>query len=230
MALSAADLRRMHADKPKPEEQPKPAFRRGGYSEGADNGGGKPRPASEALVKYLRDLVAERQPDADPAHVERVIAGGQARVSQAIAKLKAMPRVERPVEQAPVQQRLIHDEVWPGVYTVEEEGAPSGYYTFRVALQAEDAAFAPGATILSVLTGPDNNSDYTGIGFLRKGRLAPWKSRASQVTDPMRKAVARLLADPESVLRAKHCIQCGQTLTTPESIAAGIGPVCAGRM
>jgi hypothetical protein len=54
---------------------------------------GGPRPASPESHSFLRRLVAERYPSASEEYIASVIAQGQARVSQAIDKLKAMPKV-----------------------------------------------------------------------------------------------------------------------------------------
>jgi hypothetical protein len=34
----------------------------------------------------------------------------------------------------------------------------------------------------------------------------------------------------EYVLRSSHCGVCGRKLSTPDSIRAGIGPICAGKL
>ena len=114
--------------------------------------------------------------------------------------------------------------------------------TFQLRRQATDAEFAPGKTILSILTGSDNESDYTGFAFVSEEYgLCIWRKRRES-------AHFRYYADmivgflgldePEeieigsrkySVHAERRCAVCGRTLTTPESVERGIGPICAGK-
>lgn len=110
---------------------------------------------------------------------------------------------------------------WPGMYTVETE---DGHVTFRVHIQPSDSKFAPGATVISLLTGRDNTGDYTSFGFLREGKLHPFKSFLTHTR--MLDRANQFLADPDAALESKHCARCNRVLTTPESIAIGMGPEC----
>lgn len=142
------------------------------------------------------------------------------RIERVIASLRKAreeaPKVA-PVKEAPVTEFA----VWPGTYTVETE---SGRRTFKVTVQKSDAKFAPGAVILSFLSGPDNGNDFTGFAFLDGTTIRPWK-RFKESTELLGFA-ERLVANPEAALVAKNCARCGETLTVPESIRAGFGPVC----
>ena len=115
-----------------------------------------------------------------------------------------------------------------GTYTVDRS---YGHRTFQVKTQKDDAKFAPGKRILSVLSGSDNEADYTGIGFIgrtEKGKhyLGPWK--AYHESGPLTQELAkRLLEDPRSALVAGRCARCSRKLTTPESLARGLGEHCA---
>lgn len=122
-------------------------------------------------------------------------------------------------------------------------GLPDGTYTvvlgtehrtFKVKTQKTDAKFAPGQRVLSGLVGPDNTSDYVGLGFVStdargKHHLRPWKKYRDSGAVTQQAAQA-LLSDPRSALVAAVCCRCQRTLTTPESIAAGIGPDCANKV
>lgn len=121
--------------------------------------------------------------------------------------------------------------VQPGIYTMEY---PDGHHrTFRVRVQESDAKFAPGKAILEYLRGPNNEADYEGFAFIEPTfRLQVWK----RYRDAESEAVSSLLRDaneftthPERAHLAASCIRCNATLTTPESIAAGIGPTCASK-
>lgn len=133
------------------------------------------------------------------------------------------------------------EPIWPGVYTVEDG---FGHRTFRVVAQRHDAEFAPGATVVEYLKGRDNDNDYAGFAFLREGKLQVWKRfkenemvSYAAVLVAHADAVALATSRDEaitvehdgatySIMAAKNCIRCGRTLSTPESVTAGIGPEC----
>jgi len=104
--------------------------------------------------------------------------------------------------------------------------------TFRIHTQPDDAEFAPGRRIVSQLAGPDNTHDYRSFGFVRDdGTIMVWKKKRGGNYE----IYARMLEHPE-IFEAKGavyhfstvCRRCNRTLTTPESIESGIGPICAG--
>ncbi len=97
---------------------------------------------------------------------------------------------------------------------------------------------------VSLLTGPENDSDYQYMGIITpKGSgytpgvttyfnfRVTAKSRIG-VTAPSMLAASFLAThfeDPRmEVWHEGRCGRCGRTLTVPESIASGIGPTCAG--
>lgn len=117
-------------------------------------------------------------------------------------------------------------------------------FTFRLRVPADHAG-RPDPTRrpiwVSVLTGPENTSDYAFIGtlWLEDGRPAIFhhspKSRFA-ATAPAAQAArwfARLATDAPTALLARaevwhegRCGRCGRTLTVPESIESGFGPEC----
>lgn len=108
--------------------------------------------------------------------------------------------------------------------------------TFRIATQADDAKFAPGRRVVSLLTGPDNETDYRGFGFLDAApdgrvKITVWKKcRGGQfeaLAEMLENLPAHEAAGQVSVNFDARCRRCNRTLTTPESVASGIGPVCA---
>ena len=112
---------------------------------------------------------------------------------------------------------------WSGTYTVETD---DGHRTFKVRVQPSDAEYAAGKTVISLLTGPDNEGDYTDFGFLRDGRLTPFRSfRVGH--EQLLEAATAFLRNPDDALVSKSCGRCGRTLTTPESIERGFGPECS---
>lgn len=93
---------------------------------------------------------------------------------------------------------------------------------------------------VGLLTGPDNESDYTYVGILdaENGRLVlTRKSKYTDNSNPVawfRYVAANLWKDTEmesdwTVHHEGRCGRCGRTLTVPASIESGIGPVCAGK-
>lgn len=119
-----------------------------------------------------------------------------------------------------------------GIITVENTTRGT-HRTFRIRTQKEDAKFAPGERILSILTGPDNTSSYTQIAFIKDdGRILLWRRyEQSQYAQ-----FIRVLLEPEHYRSIGfvyhyegHCRRCNRLLTEPQSLRSGIGPVCDGR-
>lgn len=120
--------------------------------------------------------------------------------------------------------------------------------TFKLVTQPEDSEFAPGQRVLSLLTGPNNEADYESFAFVddEKG-IAVWKRFRGQGGQ---KSAHEWYADmisglsghhkttcdwsqpsakaPEGykLLVERHCLRCNRLLTTPDSIAMGMGPTC----
>ena len=128
-------------------------------------------------------------------------------------------------------------KVFNGIYTVKS--AKTGdHRTFKIHTQPKDAKFAPGQRIVGLLTGPDNTADYAGFAFIDDNGIHVWRSK----TESLWKTYADMLwslaldgglspwADKGfTILASGTCMRCNRTLTPPESILSGIGPVCAGR-
>jgi hypothetical protein len=109
-----------------------------------------------------------------------------------------------------------------------------GRFTYKVVRPKgakEDSRFR----FVSVLTGPDNNCNYSFIGIIfdddqfrhsRKSRVKKnslsfrafdwfWRHRENPA--------------PAEIYHEGCCGRCGRRLTTPESIETGLGPICAER-
>jgi hypothetical protein len=131
--------------------------------------------------------------------------------------------------------------------------------TLRISTQKDDAKFAPGQRIVSLLTGADNDSDYTGFAFAddntgiriwRKKRSGPFPWYALMVDAYFRGSASAesgargILIDDDSIRIVladgsektyvvhleRKCSRCNRTLTVPESIDAGIGPICLAKL
>jgi len=110
--------------------------------------------------------------------------------------------------------------------------------TFKIArVEFEDR---PGEFFfVHLLTGPDNENDYTYLCKLDPGKgelRATAKTRAgAERTDAwmrLQAAIDLAWGNPPAVRVVAHhcgkCARCGRMLTDPESIERGIGPVCVG--
>jgi hypothetical protein len=117
-----------------------------------------------------------------------------------------------------------------GFYTVSF--ADGEYVTIRV---QEDFRDNPDANcrVVGYLSGPDNTSSYTGFAFVVNGQIRTWRKWSGKLAR-QHEAVSVLMG-AESIKKfgkayaqiSGNCYVCGRTLTTPESLAAGIGPICA---
>lgn len=115
--------------------------------------------------------------------------------------------------------------------TVTVESTTGDHRTFRIRRQADDAKFAPGERILEMLIGPNNESDFAGIGFVKDGgKVILWSKHKDKAK------LISVLTDVSlwemrgfRYLIEATCRRCNRKLTTPESIESGIGPTCEGR-
>lgn len=155
-----------------------------------------------------------RQQEADrQRHYEALVASGDPFVDGE----------EKSEEQPTV---ALHD----GYYTVALED--DKHRTFRLRTQDEDDTFAPGKQIIGFLAGASNESDYVNFAFVIDGEIRLWSKFRHGYEKVI--AAARHLASGHADEAGKmyaqesgNCYICNRTLTTPESIAAGIGPTCA---
>lgn len=121
-----------------------------------------------------------------------------------------------------------------GIYTVKfDDGS---YRTIRLRATWESRKQNVGEQVACYLAGSDNESDYAPFAFVHHGESFLFKKFAKN--EDLKNALAALLADPETAKamgveyarQSGNCYVCNRQLTTPESIEAGIGPICAGRI
>jgi hypothetical protein len=153
--------------------------------------------------------------------------------------------------------KSIRDFVTGGdaVFTIEN-GTTGVHYTYRVRCPEprpdEDPEQERSLCFVDVLTGPNNEDDYSPVGIMTWGNGrwnyrhydGSWgaKRRCSQLPedapsvlgflwllDQLTKADDKGLKTPAAFYHEGRCCVCGRALTTPESVAAGVGPVCAER-
>jgi len=112
-------------------------------------------------------------------------------------------------------------------------------YTFRSRL-VKDGDPAVGPFFISVLTGPDNTSDYQYLGtvFVESAGIMYRHGHKSRISDqaPSNHAIKWFInfaLDRKPDTKAfqfwheGRCGVCGRKLTVPSSVASGIGPKCA---
>lgn len=119
-----------------------------------------------------------------------------------------------------------------GFYTITF--ADGGHRTFRVSTQPPGSKFAPGKRVVALLIGPDNTSDYEGMAFLTAAGISPWKrfqgTRTAVWLDWLWDMMNGEIVDGCELEVSGRCLMCNRTLTTPESIKDGIGPICKGKL
>jgi hypothetical protein len=89
-----------------------------------------------------------------------------------------------------------------------------------------------------VLDGPCNQSDYRYIGYIipqKVGLVAgkkglPTADSYRALNWAINKFAAEEMPDELELWHSGNCGACGRELTVPESIATGLGPVCAKRV
>lgn len=115
-------------------------------------------------------------------------------------------------------------------------------FTYNVAIPNDQKPESASIWFVSVLTGCENTSDYSYIGWIRKdnatGKFFFKYGVKSRVGENAPSVVAfdfifnKLLVPgfgkPNlEIWHEGKCCRCGRTLTVPESIESGVGPECA---
>ncbi len=141
-----------------------------------------------------------------------------------VAQVRECFSVAAPVEPTPVApvEVSVPKVILDGTYTVVHE---HGHTTLRLKTQPLDSKFAPGQQVASYLAGPD---EYVGFAFVDKIEgIKVWSRFRSD--SRLIEALVSATKGGEDVMVSANCFRCGRELTTPESIAAGFGPICAGK-
>lgn len=115
------------------------------------------------------------------------------------------------------------------IFTVSN---PKGeYYTFKIRHPEKKPFF------VSLLKGPDNNSDYVYLGIYNPINFEIYLTEKSKFNDDsvpvkvVRWAIKQIASNKQipngySIQHENKCCRCGRKLTTPSSIDNGIGPEC----
>jgi hypothetical protein len=118
-------------------------------------------------------------------------------------------------------------------------------FTFKVAIPKDRETGEPvtdGTLMVGVLTGSDNETSYTWLGrvsrdifwigrkFPRPGDISRDAPCAKAFDWTWRQLVRGAIPEQLEIWHEGRCGRCGRKLTVPESVAAGFGPECAGRV
>lgn len=108
------------------------------------------------------------------------------------------------------------------------------HFTYKIEV-APKRANLPQAYFVMVLVGPDNTNDYAYLGmighdnrfFVTRNSKFPNGSCAVAMGWVMDHLALGEMPPMTEIFHEGRCGRCGRTLTVPESIETGIGPVCA---
>jgi len=115
------------------------------------------------------------------------------------------------------------------------------HFTYKIKPLSKKEGMPP-AYFVSVLSGPDNENDYTYVGMifdrptevtfnLTKGSKFNYNSPCVIAISWVIEYLACEQEPPMTeIYHEGRCGVCGRTLTTPESCLTGIGPICAAKM
>jgi len=126
------------------------------------------------------------------------------------------------------------------VLTLESKRT-GGHYTYRIRQSKYrlSGLTVRGSFFVDLLTGPDNQDDYTYIGTLENFPFAglTFRTTSASIMGLGSKPIAGLnyllahlrhgrLPEDMIIRHEGRCGRCARVLTTPESIQRGIGPEC----
>jgi len=131
------------------------------------------------------------------------------------------------------------DFVLAGRCTLTIELPNGNHYTYGINGKDSDGKFPP-SWFVSLLTGPNNETDYNYLGMLEPHSGNVRLTRASKFTEEtlpvklIQRVIKRIWVNELHIVKqhgynvhhSGKCGRCGRKLTTPESLERGIGPEC----
>lgn len=118
-------------------------------------------------------------------------------------------------------------------FTVRSEQT-GNRFTFKVRKPSDTSPH-----FVSVLTGADNENDFSFLGSIFGGKVYSHGSRSKISSESLSAKAAKWVVSKVikgetlsgcEVWHAGKCGRCGRKLTVPESIETGIGPECATKL
>lgn len=176
-----------------------------------------PKPASERSLSYLRDLMLDKAAHLGETKAEAnekieawyIQEPNQAQVSEAITRLKGEGYTGRKysfAEEAPAQPSA---ELEDGFY--ELPGIDVNDPAFRI-VKVQHAVHGSGNQYAKELNVGTGKFEYVA------GLISKVRAEGTNLSLERARELGQLYG---------ICVRCGATLTDEDSIAAGIGPVCA---
>jgi hypothetical protein len=112
------------------------------------------------------------------------------------------------------------------------------WFTYKIKRAKKDEENSP--FFVSVLTGNDNDSSYTYMGTIFNGeKLKFTLTKNSKIGDSALSYKAfnffftllmnNKVHEDMAIYHRGLCSVCGKSLTQPESLKSGVGPICSGR-
>lgn len=170
---------------------------------------------TEKQVSYLQSLRASRTPNvSEQAVAQWVTTVDRATVSKKIDELKAMPIVAGPLSSkaqiAQQQAKVTRPEPEDGIYFVPDAEGPGNIF------KVYKMVHGSGRQGVKRLVVEDQEGSFLYLGLAVKH--LPLEAKKMSLEEAQ--AFGRLYG---------FCVRCGATLTDEDSIARGLGPVCAGK-
>lgn len=177
--------------------------------------------ASEAQVKFINSLMGEVElTDEQRSGAETALEGGltKSQASSWISRLLELKKTQPKMRSVTTASREPLPDVPAGRYAITGQDDSTDFYKVD---RPEEGKWA-GYTFVKLLVASGGFGDD----------LSEQRVSFAQI----RSVLERILEDgPEKAMKRYghelgECGHCGRTLTNPESIELGIGPVCAGKM
>jgi hypothetical protein len=173
--------------------------------------------ASERQQKYIQDLILERDVSGIEMPTVLTVSAASELIKTLLARPKVQPAADIPIIATP-----------PGYLQDLLPDIPHARY----AIQEIDFTISPEPVWKFYQVDKPQEGRWAGRTFLKaqaSDELWPIRDKAR-----IRVVLEAILHDPTKAMidygrQIGHCAICGRTLTNEESIAAGIGPICAGR-
>ncbi len=177
-------------------------------------------PATRPQIDYVKDLLDQKELPLENSTLDELKAKAEtlskAGASKWIETLKTLPRKHSAMQTKGGSTSTIKSDVPEGRYAVTGDDGSTDFYKVDRPTEGRWAGYI---FVKLGLGGPHGDPRWERIP-LRNVQTILNKIAA----DGPKKAMLRYGRE------LGHCGHCGRTLTNPESIERGIGPVCAGKM
>lgn len=173
-------------------------------------------PATRSQIDYIKDLIDQKQVAGKAQLKESAEGLSKHTASRWIERLKELPREHAAKQATGGAVQTIKSEVPQGRYAVTGDDGSTDFYRVDRPTEGKWAGYI---FVKLGLGGPHGEPRWERIP-LRNVQTILNKIEKDGPKEAMLRYGKEL----------GHCGHCGRTLTNPESIEAGIGPVCRGKM